>query len=91
MTNPKKGRNKVKFFGFPISRSSAPILFILGVLIFIGTLTSFLWMGWSLLSLTALGFQISGYGIMTILPWLIMEISILTLSIYMIIIGKKGK
>ncbi len=90
MTRPKK-INKANFFGFPISRSASSVLFIFGILILIGTSISFLWMGWSLISLTTLGLQITGYGVMTILPWLIIEISMLVLAIYMISIGKRGK
>lgn len=91
-----KGRGKAKFFGFPLSNVGAQIVFILGVLLLIGTLMSFLFLTWSFISTSALlsyyGTHISYAGaFLSWIPWLITEIFMLGLAIYMIKVGKQGR
>ena len=93
----KKGKKKAKFFGFPLSKGGAQIVYILGILLLIGTSISLLWMIYSFITMSAAyaAWGVSGYytaGYLTyIIPWLVIEIGMVVLAFYMINCGRKGR
>ncbi len=87
---------RAKFFGFPLSKTGANIVYILGILLLIGTLCSFMWLIYSfVMSLTMAVWGLYGYYggayLTYMIPWAIMEIAMLILAIYMIKVGRKGR
>jgi len=92
-----KKKTKAKFFGFPLTKSGAQIVYILGILLLIGTGSSFLWLLYSftVMSSAYMAWGVSGYyagGYLTyMIPWLVVEVSMLVLAIYMISCGRKGR
>lgn len=92
-----RGRGKAKFFGFPLSTTGANVVYILGILLLIGTLCSFMWLIYSfvIMSSAYAAWGVSGYYagsyITYMIPWIIMEIVMLILAIYMINCGRKGR
>lgn len=95
MDRRKKG--KAKFFGFPLTKTGAQIVYILGILLLIGTSISVLWLVYSIMimSSTYAAWGVSGYYAGSyftyMIPWLVVEISMLILAIYMINCGRKGR
>ena len=94
----KKGKKgKAMFFGFPLTKGGAQIVYILGILLLIGTGISFLWLIYSfaIMSSTYAAWGVSGYyagSYMTyMVPWIAVEIAMMILAIYMIKCGKKGR
>lgn len=94
----RRGGGKAKFFGFPLSSTGANVVHILGILLLIGTGISLLWLVYSFVvmsstyaSLGLAGTYYAGNYITYMIPWIIMEIAMLILAIYMINVGKKGR
>ena len=90
-------RKKAKFFGFPLSKSGANIVFILGVLIVIGASIQLLWLVYSF---ATVGTAMAAWGVGTwyagsymtyMIPWLIIAVSMTILGFYMISVGRKGR
>ena len=94
----RSGGGRAKFFGFPLSKTGANIIYILGILLLIGTLCSFMWL---IYSFVIMGSAYAAWGVIDTLyagsymtymiPWAIMEIVMLALAIYMINCGRKGR
>jgi hypothetical protein len=90
-------RGRAKFFGFPLSKQGANIVFILGILILIGAGIQLLWLvysfttvGTALAAWGAYGYYAGSY-MMYMIPCLVIVIVLLVLGIYMIKVGKKGR
>ena len=92
-----KKKSKAKFFGFPLTKTGAQIVYILGILLLIGTSVSLLWLVYSftIMSSAYAAWGVSGYyagGYLTyMIPWLVVEVSMVGLAIYMISCGRKGR
>jgi len=92
-------KSKAKFFGFPLSKSGAQIVYILGVLMLIGTSLGSIWLiyiVWG--SYTAwqyyIGLGLEGYyawSVFSWIPYIVVIISFLILAIYMMQCGKRGR
>ena len=93
----KNKKSKAKFFGFPLSKPGAQIVYILGVLLLIGTSINLLWMVYSFMTMSAAyaAWGVSGYYagsyLTYMIPWLFIEITMVILGIYMINCGRKGR
>ena len=93
----RKEKKKAKFFGFPLTKMGAQIVYILGVLLLIGTAVSLLWLVYSYFTIsaayTAWGVDpvYAGSYMTYIIPWLVIEISMVILAFYMISCGRKGR
>ena len=93
----KKKKGKAKFFGFPLSKMGAQVVYILGILLLIGTSINLLWMVYSFMTMSATyaAWGVSGYYtgsyLTYIIPWLAIEIVMVVLAFYMINCGRKGR
>lgn len=94
MDKGKKG--KAMFFGFPLTKTGAQIVYVLGILMLIGVGISFLYLVWSIVSISTIytSYGLFDYGtsfsFMYLIPQLVVEVFLLVLGIYMIKCGKKG-
>lgn len=92
-----RGRKKVKFFGFPLTKKGAFWVFIIGILIVIGSSIQLLWLVYSFATVgTAMaawgvGMYYAGSYMTYMIPWLVIVIGMTILGFYMISIGRKGK
>jgi len=94
----KRKKGKAEFFGFPLTKGGAQIVYILGVLLLIGTSLSFLWLVYSAFTAYMLfqTYVLEGYAgyyafsLWNWIPWLVVEIAMMILAIYMMQCGKKG-
>jgi len=93
----QKNKGKAKFFGFPLSKQGANIVFILGILIVLGALIQLFWLVYSYITV---GSAMAAWGVGTwyagsymtyMIPWLIMDVILLSLGFYMIGVGRKGR
>ena len=93
----KRGRRKAKFFGFPLSKTGANIVFLLGILILIGSSIQLMWLAYSYVTV---GSAMAAWGADTyyagsymtyMIPWLVIDVILAALGIYMISVGKSGR
>ena len=94
-----KSKSKANFFGFPLTQTGAQIVYILGVLLLIGTLLSSLWlfylvwnsyMLWQ--TIVDLGYEeYYAWSMFSWLPHIISSVVFIILAIYMMQCGKKGR
>ena len=93
----KKNKRKAIFFGFPLTKQGANIVFILGILILLGVGISLMWLVYSFVTVGSamaawgVGSLYAGSYMTYMIPWLVVEIAMLILAIYMITVGRKGR
>lgn len=92
-----RGGSKAKFFGHPLTKSAAGIVFWLGVLMVIGASIQLMWLVYSYMTV---GAAIAAWGVssyyagsymMYMIPWLVVIIVLYILGFYMISVGRKGR
>ncbi|KKK85370.1 hypothetical protein LCGC14_2773970 [marine sediment metagenome] len=93
----RRRRSKAKLFGFPLTKRGSFWVFIIGVLMVIGSSIQLLWLVYSfttvgtVMAAWGVGTYYAGSYMMYMIPWLVIIVVMLTLGFYFISVGKKGR